>query len=117
MTAVAEQTADAALAAEPAARRRRAVERRVAAQPAGPAAGRRQPHRRSNELETALSRQAESGQRLGETLLELGFVTEEELLPFIESQLGVPAVRLREGLARSAGRAAAAAARLPSGSA
>jgi type IV pilus assembly protein PilB len=50
------------------------------------------------ELETALSRQAESGQRLGETLLELGFVTEDELLPFIESQLGVPAVRLREGL-------------------
>jgi type IV pilus assembly protein PilB len=51
-----------------------------------------------DELQTALSRQAESGQRLGETLLELGFVTEDELLPFIESQLGVPAVRLREGL-------------------
>jgi type IV pilus assembly protein PilB len=51
-----------------------------------------------DELATALSRQAESGQRLGETLLELGFVTEDELLPFIESQLGVPAVRLREGL-------------------
>lgn len=50
------------------------------------------------ELEAALSRQAESGERLGEVLLELGFVTEEELLPFIESQLGVPAVRLREGL-------------------
>ncbi len=50
------------------------------------------------ELQTALSHQAESGQRLGETLLELGFVTEDELLPFIESQLGVPAVRLREGL-------------------
>jgi type IV pilus assembly protein PilB len=51
-----------------------------------------------DELETALSHQAQSGQRLGETLLELGFVTEDELLPFIESQLGVPAVRLREGL-------------------
>jgi type IV pilus assembly protein PilB len=50
------------------------------------------------ELETALSHQAQNGQRLGETLLELGFVTEEELLPFIESQVGVPAVRLREGL-------------------
>src|SRR5262245_61374615 len=50
------------------------------------------------ELETALSRQAESGQRLGETWLELGFISEDELLPFIESQLGVPAVRLREGL-------------------
>jgi type IV pilus assembly protein PilB len=50
------------------------------------------------ELETALGRQAESGERLGEVLLELGFVTEEELLPYIESQLGHPAVRLREGL-------------------
>ncbi|HEX6963245.1 MAG TPA: GspE/PulE family protein [Lacipirellula sp.] len=50
------------------------------------------------QLETALSRQSESGQRLGETLLELGFVTEDELLPFIEFQTGVPAVRLREGL-------------------
>jgi type IV pilus assembly protein PilB len=50
------------------------------------------------QLDTALSRQSESGQRLGETLLELGFVTEDALLPFVESQLGVPAVRLREGL-------------------
>jgi type IV pilus assembly protein PilB len=50
------------------------------------------------QLDTALSRQTESGQRLGETLLELGFVTEDQLLPFVEGQLGVPAVRLREGL-------------------
>src|SRR5918994_820306 len=50
------------------------------------------------QLETALSRQSESKQRLGETLLELGFVTEDDLLPFIELQTGVPAVRLREGL-------------------
>jgi type IV pilus assembly protein PilB len=50
------------------------------------------------QLDTALSRQSESGQRLGETLLELGFVSEEQLLPFIEGQLGVAAVRLREGL-------------------
>ena len=52
----------------------------------------------AEELETALSHQAQNGQKLGETLLELGFVTEEELLPFIEAQMGVPAVRLREGL-------------------
>ncbi len=51
-----------------------------------------------DELEAALSRQEQSGERLGETLLELGFITEDELLPYIESQLGVPAVRLREGL-------------------
>jgi type IV pilus assembly protein PilB len=50
------------------------------------------------ELEAALRHQAEKGQKLGEALLELGFATEEELLPFVESQLGVPSVRLREGL-------------------
>jgi type IV pilus assembly protein PilB len=50
------------------------------------------------QLDTALSRQSESKQRLGETLLELGFVSEEQLLPFVEGQLGVSAVRLREGL-------------------
>ncbi|MCA9261795.1 MAG: hypothetical protein KDA61_21405, partial [Planctomycetales bacterium] len=52
----------------------------------------------AEELEAALSRQAESGKRLGEVLLELGFVTEDGLLPYVETQLGVPAVRLREGL-------------------
>ncbi len=36
--------------------------------------------------------------RLGELLLELGMLTEEQLLPFLERQLGCPAVRLREGL-------------------
>jgi len=50
------------------------------------------------ELESALALQAEKGQPLGETLLEMGVVTEELLLPFIEAQLGVQAVRLREGL-------------------
>lgn len=50
------------------------------------------------ELEAALSQQREKGQRLGEALLELGFASEEQLLPFIEGQLGVPSVRLREGL-------------------
>ncbi len=52
----------------------------------------------SDELETALSLQAENGQKLGEALLELGFANEEQLLPFIEAQLGVPGVRLREGI-------------------
>ncbi|TWT88914.1 Type II secretion system protein E [Pseudobythopirellula maris] len=49
-------------------------------------------------LEKALIHQQASGQRLGETLLELGILSEEELLPFIEDQLGARAVRLREGL-------------------
>lgn len=50
------------------------------------------------DLEAALTRQREKGQRLGETILEMGIASEDELLPFIESQLGVPAVRLREGI-------------------
>jgi len=52
----------------------------------------------ADELEAALSLQAENGQKLGEVLLELGFANEEQLLPFIESQLGAPGVRLREGM-------------------
>jgi type IV pilus assembly protein PilB len=50
------------------------------------------------ELEAALSHQAQKGQRLGEALLELGFASEEKLLPYMESHLGVTAVRLREGM-------------------
>ena len=50
------------------------------------------------ELEEALKHQSEKGQKLGESLLELGFANEEQLIPFIESQIGVPGVRLREGL-------------------
>ncbi len=52
----------------------------------------------SDELEAALNLQAENGQKLGEALLELGFANEEQLLPFIEAQLGVPSARLREGI-------------------
>ncbi len=91
MTAVAEPSADRAVASRPATggaiARSPLGQRLINAKLIG-----------ENELETALSRQAESGQRLGETLLDMGMVTEDELLPFIEAQLGVPAVRLREGL-------------------
>ena len=52
----------------------------------------------SDELEAALNLQAKNGQKLGEVLLELGFANEEQLLPFVELQLGVPGVRLREGM-------------------
>lgn len=50
------------------------------------------------DLERALAEQASSKRPLGETLLEMGAVSEEQLLPYIEAQLGVPAARLREGL-------------------
>ncbi len=50
------------------------------------------------DLERALAEQANSNQPLGEQLLEMGAVSEEQLLPYIEAQLGVPSARLREGL-------------------
>ncbi len=50
------------------------------------------------ELESALRLQSQKSKRIGETLLELGLVGEDEILPFISGKLGVPAVRLREGL-------------------
>ncbi len=50
------------------------------------------------QLRTALRRQTSAGGRLGEVLIQLGFVDEDSLLPFIEEQLRVPVVKLREGL-------------------
>ena len=47
-------------------------------------------------MEAALEYQAKNGRRLGEALLELGLIAEEQLLPFLHRQLGLPAVRLRE---------------------
>lgn len=50
-----------------------------------------------DELATALRNQV-TGQRLGETLVRLGFVEESDLLPFLAEQQGVPYAVLREGL-------------------
>ncbi|MEO8493606.1 MAG: ATPase, T2SS/T4P/T4SS family [Planctomycetota bacterium] len=51
-----------------------------------------------DELEDALKLQASKGQKLGEILLELGVITEDQMLPFIQRQLGIPSVKLREGV-------------------
>lgn len=53
----------------------------------------------AEELEAALAKQSKQGTRLGETLIDLGLVKEDQILPYIERQLGVPATKLREGLA------------------
>ncbi|HIQ22280.1 MAG TPA: type II secretion system protein GspE [Planctomycetes bacterium] len=50
-----------------------------------------------DQLEEALRRQSDLGLKLGEALLELGFVSEEQLLPFMARRLSVPTVRLRDG--------------------
>ena len=50
------------------------------------------------DLAIALDRQSVRGQKLGETLIEMGVATEDDLLPHIAEQLGTPAMRLREGL-------------------
>ena len=52
----------------------------------------------AEDLAAALEVQAKRGSKLGDTLLEMGVATEEDLLPHIAAQIGVPAVRLREGL-------------------
>src|SRR5690554_3122544 len=48
------------------------------------------------QLKQALSEQRVSGRKLGSTLVELGFVTEMELLEFLSQQLGVPLVDINE---------------------
>lgn len=50
------------------------------------------------ELDSAINEQSLRKTRLGEALTQLGFVDEDELLEFLGQQLGVPSVRLREGL-------------------
>lgn len=52
----------------------------------------------SEELDAALKKQSSSRMRLGEALVELGFISEAELLPHVTRQLLVPAVQMREGL-------------------
>ncbi len=50
------------------------------------------------DLESALQLQYRTGMRLGEALVEMAILTEDDLLPFLAAKLGVPPVRLREGL-------------------
>lgn len=52
----------------------------------------------ADELEVALGQHTSKNARLGETLLELGFVDEASLLRALGQQFGVPSVRLRDGL-------------------
>lgn len=52
----------------------------------------------AEDLDAALNEQSSRQTRLGETLIDLGFVSEDELLPLMGQHLGVVAVRLREGL-------------------
>lgn len=47
------------------------------------------------QVETALARQKETGRRLGETLVELGHVSEQEVAQVLSSQLSVPWANLR----------------------
>ena len=51
-----------------------------------------------DQLEEALRRQSTLGMRLGEALVELGFVVEEDIFPFVAQHLGVHSVQLRDGL-------------------
>jgi type IV pilus assembly protein PilB len=50
------------------------------------------------QLDLALAEGSQKGLRLGEALVEMGMVQEDAILPFIEGHLGVPAVRLRDGM-------------------
>lgn len=52
----------------------------------------------AEELETALKENSSKNKRLGEALVELGFIKETELLPFLQRQLSVPVIQLRDGL-------------------
>src|SRR5439155_11623356 len=54
-------------------------------------------HLTQDELEAALSEHKAKGLKLGEALLQLGFVSEETLLRCLGQQLNIPFIRVREG--------------------
>jgi len=47
-----------------------------------------------DQLKTAIEQQKSSGKRLGETLLNLGYIDENQLVAYLSRQYGVPAVNL-----------------------
>ena len=48
-----------------------------------------------DQLDKALEEQKQSGGRIGEHLIRLGFVTEEDILDCLSQQYGVPSINLR----------------------
>jgi type IV pilus assembly protein PilB len=52
----------------------------------------------ADDLEAALSKQDGKSSRLGEMLVEMGLLTEEQLLPFVAEHLNLPTTRLRDGM-------------------
>lgn len=52
----------------------------------------------ADDLQTALSKQDGQSSRLGEMLIEMGMVTEEQLLPLVAEHLNLPTTRLRDGM-------------------
>lgn len=49
----------------------------------------------AEQLQTALDRQKQTGQRLGRVLIELGYLEEEQFLSYLSQQLQIPFVDLR----------------------
>ena len=49
----------------------------------------------NEQLEKALDEQKQSGGRVGEHLIRLGFVTEEDILDCLSQQYGVPSINLQ----------------------
>jgi len=47
-----------------------------------------------DQLKTAIQEQHETGKRLGETLLNLGYIDENQLVAYLSKQFGVPAINL-----------------------
>lgn len=47
-----------------------------------------------DQLKTALEEQRSTGKRLGETLLNLGYIDEHQLVAYLSKQYGVPAINL-----------------------
>jgi type IV pilus assembly protein PilB len=49
-----------------------------------------------DQLKTAIEEQKQTGKRLGETLLDLGYIDENQLVAYLSKQYGVPAINLEQ---------------------
>ena len=49
-----------------------------------------------DQLKSAIQEQRETGKRLGETLLNLGYIDEPQLVAYLSKQYGVPTVNLNK---------------------
>ena len=48
------------------------------------------------QLEVAMKAKQQSGEKLGKTIISLGYISEEDYLEFLSEQMGIPFFKLKQ---------------------